>query len=97
MKVGRLQVPRVENLDPQVLVEHLTADGDAAQVGRVQQVNVVVVMIVAVVAVAVGSAEARLLQRSLWGGCHQLINLQSCAPVTLFWNRVPFLVEMKSS
>ena len=70
LKVGRLQVPRVENLDPQVLVEHLTADGDAAQVGRVQ-VNVVVVMTVAVVAVAVGSAEARLLQRSLWGGFHQ--------------------------
>ena len=68
MKVGGLQVARVENLDPEVLVQHLTADGDAAQVRRVHvHVGVVVVVVVTVVvAVAVGPAESRLLQRSLY-------------------------------
>ena len=45
-----------------MLVQHLAANGDAPQVGRV---HAVVVVVVAVVVAAVGPAEARLLERPL--------------------------------
>ena len=66
LKVRRLQIPGVEDLDPEVLVQHLAADGDAPQVGRVHvAVVVTAAAVVVVVVAAVGPAESRLLQRSL--------------------------------
>ena len=46
LQVRRLEIPGVEHLHPQVLVQHLAAHGDAAQVGRVHE-HVVVVVVVA--------------------------------------------------
>ena len=65
LKVRRLEIPGVEHLHPQVLVQHLAAHGDAAQVGRVHVHVVVVVVAAAVVVAAVCPAEAGLLQRPL--------------------------------
>ena len=48
LKVRRFEIPGVEHLHPQVLVQHLAAHGDAPQVGRVH-VHVVVVAAAVVV------------------------------------------------